>query len=217
MSHLVSISLLSANFANLQSDIELINKSEADKFHVDVMDGNFVSNLSFGFPVIRHCVKYMKKPWDIHLMVLNPEKYFLKCKDHGAEYVVVHYEACTHLHRTIYSLKELGLKAGVAINPHTTINLLEDVIRDLDLVLVMSVNPGFGGQKFIEHSYTKIAQLKELIVKTNSSALIEVDGGVTIINTEKLVKSGADILISGNTVFASEDPLKTISDLKKAV
>jgi len=217
MSHLVSISLLSANFANLQSDIELINKSEADRFHLDVMDGNFVGNISFGFPIIKHIVKYTKKPIDIHLMVVNPEKYFQKCKDYDAEYVVVHYEACTHLHRTIYSLKELGLKAGVAINPHTSVNLLEDVILDLDLVLVMSVNPGFGGQKFIEHSYKKIEQLKEMIVKINSPALIEVDGGVGITNAAKLIKTGADILISGNTVFASENPLKTISDLKKAV
>ena len=217
MSHLISVSLLSANFANLQSEIEMVNKSEADKFHLDIMDGNFVGNISFGFHIIRHIAKYTKKPFDIHLMVENPEKYFQKCKDFGVDYVVVHYEACPHLHRTIYALKDLGLKVGVALNPHTNVNLLEDVIQDLDLVLVMSVNPGFGGQKFIEHSYKKITQLKELIVKTNSHAVIEVDGGVNINNTAKLVKAGADILIGGKTVFASENPLKTISDLKNVV
>ena len=216
MSHLIAASLLSANFSNLQSEIEMINESAADKFHLDIMDGNFVGNISFGFHIIRHIARHAKKPMDFHLMVNNPEKYFQKCKDFGATYVVVHYETCIHLNRTINDIKNLGMKAGVAINPHTPVHLLEDIINDVDLTLVMSVNPGFGGQKFIEHSYKKIKQLKELIQNTNSSSLIEVDGGVNPTNAGKLIASGADILIGGKTIFSSENPKQTILDLKKA-
>ncbi len=216
MSHLVAASLLSANFSNLRSEIDMVNQSVADKFHLDIMDGNFVGNISFGFHIIKHIAKYAQKPLDFHLMVFNPEKYFQKCKDNGAAYIIVHYEACPHLHRTIYEIKNMGMKVGVAINPHTSVQLLENIIRDIDLTLVMSVNPGFGGQKFIEHSYIKVKQLKQLITDTKSTSLIEVDGGVNIGNAAKLISAGADILIGGKTIFSSTDPQNTIAALKNA-
>ena len=215
MSHLVAPSVLSANFANLQADIEMINNSEADWFHVDVMDGVFVPNISFGFPVIKAIQKLAKKPLDVHLMIVNPDQYAPAFKDVGAEILTVHLEACTHLHRSIQNIKSLGMKAGVAINPHTSISLLEETITDIDLVCLMSVNPGFGGQKFIENTYEKIKKLKTLIQHKNSKALIEIDGGVDLNNYKKLIDCGANVLVAGNTVFSSKDPLNTIKQLKK--
>jgi len=214
MKHLVAPSLLSADFGNLQRDIELINHSEADWFHIDIMDGVFVPNISFGFPVLKAIQKHVKKPLDVHLMIVDPDRYTQQFKDVGAEILTFHLEACTHLHRSIQNIKNTGMKAGVAINPHTSINLLEDIIADIDLVCVMSVNPGFGGQKFIENTYSKVAALKQLIISKNSKALIEIDGGVDLNNYKKLVSVGADVLVAGNTVFGSKDPVKTISDLK---
>ncbi len=215
MSHLVAPSVLSANFANLQADIEMINNSEADWFHVDVMDGVFVPNISFGFPVIKAIQKIAKKPLDVHLMIVNPDQYVQAFKDVGAEVLTVHLEACTHLHRSIQNIKNSGMKAGVAINPHTSINLLEDTIADIDLICLMSVNPGFGGQKFIENTYEKVKKLKALIQQKKSKALIEIDGGVDLNNYKKLVECGADVLVAGNTVFSSKDPVETIKLLKK--
>lgn len=215
MSHLVAPSVLSANFANLQADIEMINNSDADWFHVDVMDGVFVPNISFGFPVIKALQKLAKKPLDVHLMIVNPDQYPQAFKDAGAEVLTVHIEACPHLHRSIQNIKNLGMKAGVAINPHTSVSLLEDVISDIDLICLMSVNPGFGGQKFIENTYEKVKKLKTLIQQKNSKALIEIDGGVDLGNYKKLVDCGADVLVAGNTVFSSKDPSETIKQLKK--
>ena len=215
MAHLIAPSVLSADFANLQRDIEMINKSEADWFHVDVMDGMFVPNISFGFPVIKAIKKHATKPLDVHLMVEDPDRYLHQFKEAGADIITVHYEACTHLHRTIQAIKALGLKAGVAINPHTSVNLLIDILHDLDVVLVMSVNPGFGGQKFIENTYHKIASLQELIRATKSKALIEIDGGVDMLNYTKLIEAGANVLVAGNTVFSSANPTQTIADLKQ--
>ena len=215
MSHLIAPSVLSANFANLQADIELINNSEADWFHIDVMDGVFVPNISFGFPVIKAIQKIAKKPLDVHLMIVNPDQYVQTFKDYGAEILTVHYEACNHLHRSIQNIKNLGMKAGVAINPHTSISLLEDTIADIDLICLMSVNPGFGGQKFIENTYEKVKQLKTLITKKNSKALIEIDGGVDLNNYQKLIECGANVLVAGNTVFSSKNPSETIKLLKK--
>lgn len=212
--HLVAPSVLSANFANLQADIEMINNSQADWFHVDVMDGVFVPNISFGFPVIKALQKYAKKPLDVHLMIVDPDRYVQAFKDAGAEVLSVHIEACTHLHRSIQNIKNTGMKAGVAINPHTNINLLEDTIADIDLVCVMSVNPGFGGQKFIENTYDKVKKLKQLITSKNSKALIEIDGGVDLNNYKKLIDCGANVLVAGNTVFGSANPTETISKLK---
>lgn len=214
MSHLLAPSLLSADFANLQHDIEMINNSEADWFHIDVMDGAFVPNISFGFPVIKAIEKHAKKPLDVHLMIIDPDRYFEEFKKAGADIITVHYEAVTHLHRSIQKIKSLDMKAGVVLNPHTNVMLLEDIIADLDVVLLMSVNPGYGGQKFIENTYSKINTLKELIIKKNSSALIEVDGGVGIGNIKKLVDAGADILVAGNAVFGAENPSETIKILK---
>lgn len=214
MAHLIAPSVLSADFSNLKNDIEMINSSEADWFHVDIMDGVFVPNISFGFPIVKAIAKYAKKPLDVHLMIIEPDRYFEEFKNAGASIITVHYEACPHLHRSIQKLKLLGLKAGVVLNPHTNIDLIENIIKDVDLVLLMSVNPGFGGQKFIENTYNKIKELKKLIVKSGSKALIEVDGGVDLINYGKLVKYGADILVAGNTVFSSKDPVKTIKELK---
>ncbi len=215
MSHLVAPSVLSANFANLQADIEMINNSEADWFHVDVMDGVFVPNISFGFPVIKAIQKLAKKPLDVHLMIVEPDKFAQAFKDAGAEVLSVHIEACNHLHRTIQNIKNLGMKAGVAINPHTPVSALEDIISDIDLVCMMSVNPGFGGQKFIENTYEKVRKLKALINQKNSKALIEIDGGVDLNNYRKLIECGANVLVAGNTVFASNNPASTISQLKR--
>jgi ribulose-phosphate 3-epimerase len=215
MSHLVAPSVLSANFANLQADIEMINNSEADWFHVDVMDGVFVPNISFGFPVLKVIQKLAKKPMDVHLMIVDPDKFTQAFKDAGAEILTVHIEACTHLHRSIQNIKNLGMKAGVAINPHTPVSALEDIIADIDLVCMMSVNPGFGGQKFIENTFEKVKKLKQLIVQKNSKALIEIDGGVDLNNYKKLLECGANVLVAGNTVFGSSHPTATIAQLKK--
>jgi len=215
MSHLIAPSLLSADFGNLKSDIELINRSKADWFHVDVMDGVFVPNISFGQPIIKHIKKYAQKPLDVHLMIIDPDRYFQDFKDAGANILTVHYEACNHLHRSIQAIKALGMKAGVVLNPHTPVHLLEDIISELDLVLLMSVNPGFGGQKFIENTYNKIAKLKKLIEDHKANTLIEIDGGVTLQNAPKLIKAGADVLVAGNTVFASQNPEQTIAELKQ--
>ncbi len=214
MQHLVAPSVLSSDFAHLQREVELINTSRADWFHVDVMDGVFVPNISFGFPVIKALKKYAKKPLDVHLMIVDPDRYLQAFKEAGADILTVHLEACTHLHRSIQAIKGLGMKAGVAINPHSSVSLLQDTIQDIDLVCLMSVNPGFGGQKFIENTYHKIVQLKELIRAKNSKAVVEVDGGVDLNNYMKLVHTDADVLVAGNTVFSSPDPKKTIEQLK---
>lgn len=215
MNHLIAPSILSADFANLQHDIEMINSSEADWFHVDIMDGMFVPNISFGFPVIKAIKKHATKPLDVHLMIVDPDRYLQTFKDAGADILTVHYEACPHLHRTIQAIKALGMKAGVAINPHTSSNLLSEIIQDIDLVCVMSVNPGFGGQKFIEKTYHKIISLAEMVRASKSKALIEIDGGVDMNNYKKLIDVGANVLVAGNTVFSSATPSQTIADLKK--
>lgn len=213
MNKFVAPSLLSANFASLENDIEIVNKSQAGWFHIDVMDGVFVPNISFGPPVIKHIKKSANKPLDVHLMIIDPDRYFGVFKEVGAEIITVHYEACTHLHRSITSLKSMGIKAGVVLNPHSSVSLLENIIEEVDLVLLMSVNPGFGGQKFIENTYKKIHQLKEMIIKLNPQCLIEVDGGVDISNAQKLYKAGAEVLVAGNSVFGSDDPMKAIDML----
>jgi ribulose-phosphate 3-epimerase len=215
MTHLVAPSLLSADFGKLKQEVEMINSSQADWFHLDVMDGVFVPNITFGFQVIKVIKSYAEKPLDVHLMIVQPDRYFEKFRDVGADVLSIQYEAVTHLHRNIHAIKELGMKAGVVLNPHTPVSVLEDTITDTDLVLIMSVNPGFGGQKFIENTYNKISKLKELILKKNSKALIEVDGGVTLENASKLVNHGADVLVAGNTVFSSPNPIETIKLLKK--
>lgn len=214
MHHLIAPSILSADFGNIHRDVEMINNSMADWFHVDIMDGVFVPNISFGFPLIQAMRKLCTKTFDVHLMIVEPDKYIDTFKNAGADILSVHYEASTHLHRTIQKIHSVDMKAGVAINPHTSINLLEDTIADIDLVCVMSVNPGFGGQKFIENTYDKISRLKDLILKKNSKALIEIDGGVTLQNAKKLIENGADVLVAGNTVFNSENPIQTIQQLK---
>lgn len=216
MSHLIAPSILSADFGNLQRDIEMINASSGDWFHVDVMDGVFVPNISLGLPVVKAIHKHARKPLDVHLMIVQPERYIEDFKEAGADILTVHIEASTHLHRTIHAIKNAGMKAGVALNPHTSVMQLEDTIADIDVVLLMSVNPGFGGQRFIENTYRKIAQTKELILRYNSNAKIEIDGGVTLENAGKLVQTGADVLVAGNTVFSSADPLATIEKLKNS-
>ena len=215
MNHLISPSFLSSDFSNLEKEITIMNNNQADWFHLDIMDGVFVPNITFGMPVISHIRKHAKKPLDVHLMIVQPEKYIIDFKKAGADILTVHYEACTHLHRTIQEIKANGIKAGVALNPHTPVNVLEDVIEELDLVLIMSVNPGFGGQKFIENSYKKIKQLRKLINESKSKALIEVDGGVDNTNTEKLLNAGVDVFVAGSYVFKSENPSKTIENMKK--
>ncbi|MDD3876682.1 MAG: ribulose-phosphate 3-epimerase [Bacteroidales bacterium] len=215
MNHLIAPSLLSANFLNLAKDIDMINRSEADWFHLDVMDGLFVPNISFGFSIIKQIKSLAKKPLDVHLMIVKPERYIQSFKQVGADWLSVQFEACVHLHRTLAEIKTNDMKAGVVLNPHTTINNVENVINDVDLVLLMSVNPGFGGQSFIENTYEKISLLKELILKKNSKALIQVDGGVDGENAEKIIKAGADVLVAGNYVFSSKNPINTIKKLKK--
>ena len=213
MSHIIAPSILAADFGNLQSEIEMVNKSEAQWFHIDIMDGVFVPNISFGFPVLKQIHKHTTKPLDVHLMIVNPDQFIKKFSDHGTDVLTVHIEACDHLHRTIQAIHAEGMKAGVALNPHTSINLLEDIIQDIDLVCLMSVNPGFGGQKFIENTYTKVEKLKALIVEKGSNAKIEIDGGVNAETAPKLLAAGADVLVAGSYVFGSENPLKTIEGL----
>jgi ribulose-phosphate 3-epimerase len=214
MKPLIAPSILSADFANLTSEVEMLNNSVADWIHLDIMDGVFVPNISFGFPVIKAIKKHAKKPLDVHLMIVNPDDFLQMFKDAGASVLSVHYEACIHLHRTVHAIKELGMKAGVAINPHTPVSALQDIISEVDLICVMSVNPGFGGQKFIETTHQKIKHLRQLIKTKKSQALIEVDGGVDLKNAPLLVKEGADVLVAGNTVFASKNPAETIFRLK---
>jgi ribulose-phosphate 3-epimerase len=211
---LIAPSVLAADFANLQRDIEMINTSEADWFHIDIMDGVFVPNISFGMPVLDAINKHAKKTIDVHLMIVDPDRYIATFKKLGADILTVHYEACTHLHRTLQAIKAEGMKAGVALNPHTNVDLLEDVIQDIDLVCIMSVNPGFGGQSFIENTYSKVEKLKALINRKNASTLIEIDGGVTNKNAKQLVDAGADVLVAGSYVFGAENPIATIADLK---
>jgi ribulose-phosphate 3-epimerase len=214
MSLLIAPSMLSANFANLGDDIKMVNESEADLFHLDIMDGLFVPNISYGFPVIKAISKLAKKPMDAHLMIVDPDRYFDNFKEVGVEYLSVHYEACTHLHRSLQRIKNLGMKAGVALNPHTPVHLLSDIIQDADFVLLMSVNPGFGGQSFIENTISKVEALKDLILQKSPNCLIEVDGGVNQENARQLVKAGANILVAGNTVFSAQNPKEAIKQLK---
>ncbi len=216
MKRLVAPSILAADLGNLQKDIEMINSSEADWIHLDIMDGVFVPNLSFGFPVVEAVHRYAKKPLDVHLMIVEPEKYIERFRDAGAYQLTVHEEACRHLHSTIHEIKKSGMRAGVSLNPHTPVSTLEEIITDLDLVLIMTVNPGFGGQKFIPQSYNKIRKLKQLIYSTGSTALIEVDGGVDLQNAGLLFEAGVDVLVAGTTVFESENPINTIIRLKNA-
>lgn len=215
MSNLIAPSVLSADFGNLERDIDMINNSEAHWFHVDIMDGVFVPNMSFGFPVMQVLKKKAQKPLDVHLMIVDPDRYISRFADAGTAVLTVHYEACTHLHRTLAEIKNHGMKAGVALNPHTPVHLLNDIITECDLVCLMSVNPGFGGQKFIENTYNKIADLKQLMQAKGTSAYIEIDGGVALENCNKLASAGASVLVAGNTVFSAPDPVQTIAQLNK--
>ena len=213
--HLIAPSVLAADFSNLQRDIEMINESDADWFHIDIMDGVFVPNISFGMPVLRDIKKHAKKTLDVHLMIVNPDQYIETFASLGADILTVHYEACTHMHRTIQAIKSTGMKAGIALNPHSSVNQLKDIIKDIDIVCLMSVNPGFGGQSFIENTFEKVKELKELIQSTGSDCQIEIDGGVTNKNAKKLVEAGANILVAGSYVFKSDNPTETISKLIK--
>lgn len=212
---IIAPSVLAADFANLQRDVEMINKSQADWFHIDIMDGVFVPNISFGMPVLEAIAKHATKTIDVHLMIVDPDRYIKTFADLGANVLTVHYEACNHLHRTLQAIKAEGMLAGVAINPHTSIDLLEDVINDIDLVCIMSVNPGFGGQSFIENTYHKVSKLKDLIIKKGANTIIEIDGGVTNKNAKQLVEAGADVLVAGSFVFKAENPISTIENLKQ--
>lgn len=210
---LIAPSILASDFGNLQRDVEMINQSDAHWFHLDVMDGVFVPNISFGMPIINAIAKHATKTLDAHLMIIDPDRYIKTFADLGVDYLTVHYEACSHLHRTLQAIKAEGMKAGVALNPHSNINLLEDTINDIDLVCIMSVNPGFGGQSFIENTYSKVKKLKEMITKKNASTLIQIDGGVTKKNAKQLVEAGANVLVAGSYIFRSENPAETIVEL----
>lgn len=215
--HLISPSILTADFLHLEAEIEMVNQSEADLLHLDIMDGVFVPNLTFGFPVIRQIKNVAKKPLDVHLMIVDPDRYLEAYRDAGADWLTVHYETCTHLHRTIQRIAELGMKPAVSVNPHTDVSLLQPILGDLNMVLIMTVNPGFGGQEFIEGSWDKIRKLKKMITDAGYDTLIQIDGGVTEDNIGDLIRAGVDVFVVGNTIFSSEDPLKVTSNLKNAI
>ena len=217
MSHIIAPSILAADFANLQRDFEMVNSSEAQWFHIDIMDGVFVPNISFGMPVLKAISKHATKTVDVHLMIVDPDRYIKTFKDCGADVLTVHYEACTHLHRTIQAIKAEGMMAGVALNPHTSVSLLKDTLADIDMVCLMSVNPGFGGQKFIENTYVKVKELRAMAEAIGTDLKIEIDGGVTVANAPKLLAAGADVLVAGSTVFKSENPTQTISELVASI